>query len=47
MDLHAFHLRASRGVAAVSVHASLTGGVCAVGLIAPIHTAPVGEVPLR
>jgi hypothetical protein len=47
MDLHTFLLRASRGVAVVSVHASLTGGVCAVVLSAPIHTALVGEVTLR
>jgi hypothetical protein len=47
MSLHAFLLRASRGVAVLSVHAGLTDGVCAVGLIALIHTGLVGEVLLR
>jgi ABC-type siderophore export system fused ATPase/permease subunit len=47
MGLLAFLLRASRGVVVSSVLAGLSGGVCGVGLIALIHTALVGETPLR
>jgi hypothetical protein len=47
MSLHTFIFRVSRGVADLSVHAGLSGGVCAVGLIALIHTGLVGEVPHR
>ena len=47
MGLLAFLLRASRGVVVSSVLAGLNGGVSGVGLIAPIHTALVGEIPSR
>jgi hypothetical protein len=47
MGLLSFLLRASCGVVVMSVLASLSGGVCGVGLIALIHTALVGEIPLR